>query len=168
MADRLEIAALASEWLGYGYPSAGEQQEAPRPVAGWPSSMVGNGSHRIDCSSFAAWMIFALYPGEYTRDDYADMQIYDAARPYSNVEWLISQGLGVERTPRPMEWSYCQTWQGTPGQSRGHARLVMTQYEGAVLCLESTISDLSRGPQWRATSWDDLNGRAGCRAVVLR
>jgi hypothetical protein len=122
----------------------------------------------VDCSTFAAWMILAAYPDDYADGDYAALQIYDATKPWSNVEWLLSRGLGEERAPMLSEWAYCQTWQGVPGQAPGHARLVLTRPDGVALCLESTESQLASGPQWRATTWADLRGRPACRAVVLR
>ena len=168
MARILDVQEIAAEWLGWSYPENGERQEAPRAVAGWPDSLVGTGTRAIDCSSFAAWMIFALYPGSYTRTDYEALQIYDAERPWSNIAWLLDQRIGVERAALVDEWSYVQTWEGEPGRSRGHARLALTRPHGEVLTLESTVTTIANGPQWRAMSWDSLRRRAACRAVVLR
>lgn len=164
----MTLPELAGEWLGWRYPRAGEPQEAPRSVTGWPDSLVGTGTRAIDCSSFGAWMLFALYPDDYTRGDYEALQIYDAAKPWSNIDWLIAQRLGVEREARVDEWAYVQTWEGVPGQSRGHARLALTRPRGEVLTLESTVTELVSGPQWRRMTWADLGARHAMRAVVLR
>lgn len=168
MAGIIEVQELAAEWLGWRYPEAGERQEAPRLVSGWPSSLVGTGTRAIDCSSFAAWLLFALYPGNYTREDYEALQIYDAAKPWSNVDWVVAQRIGVERAPLVDEWAYVQTWEGVPGQSRGHARLVLTRPHGEILTLESTTTAMASGPQWRTMTWADLQSRRAMRAVTLR
>ena len=164
----MTLTDLAGEWLGWRYPRAGEPQEAPRSVAGWPDSLVGTGTRAIDCSSFAAWMLFALYPDDYTRGDYEALQIYDAAKPWSNIDWIMTQRIGVERPALVDEWAYVQTWEGVPGQSRGHARFVLTRPHGEVLTLESTVTGISSGPQWRAMTWADLQSRRAMRSVVLR
>ena len=67
MSDTFHV--LASEWLGWRYPARGDKQEAPRQVPGWPSSLVGNNTRVVDCTTFATWMLMAAYPRNWTSSD---------------------------------------------------------------------------------------------------
>jgi hypothetical protein len=160
----VEVRRLASFWLGWRYAMPAEAQEVPYEVDGYPRSLVGTGAKRIDCSSFCAWILMAHYALLWDREAYEALQIYDAAKPFSNIDLLISRGISPQmRLPEAHNWHLVQTWEGTAGASPGHSRLAYHDGSATALCLESTESSAASGPQWRRCEWSDLLSRSAVR-----
>ena len=158
----------ASHWLGWRYPRGGETQEIPHTVSGYPTSLYGTGTRCIDCSSFCAWMLMNHHSVLWTREAYEALQIYDAAKPFSNIDLLIDAGISPRITePVPHRWHLVQTWEGAPGASPGHSRLAYHNDTFTARTLESTVSSVASGPQWRDIDWADLQSRHAMRLALV-
>ena len=166
LTHRLQIGA--SLWLGYRYARTGEQQEAPQMINGFPTSLYGTGTRAVDCSTFCAWMLMHTCRQLQDREAYEALQIWDATKPFSNVDLCISRGIASSAdTPARGCWHLVQTWQGEAGKSQGHSRLAYCNGSALASCLESTISDRADGPQWREVQWSDLLSRHAVRLARL-
>ena len=162
------IQAQASYFLGWRYASTGEQQEVPYYVQGYPSTLLGTDTRAIDCSSFVSWLLMAIYPQLQDREAYEALQIWDPAKPFSNVDLVIDRKIASSaETPAKGCWYLVQTWEGEAGKSAGHSRLAYCDGSDLARCLESTISQRSDGPQWREVQWHDLLSRHAVRLARL-
>ena len=163
-----KIQAQASLFLGWRYARSGEQQEVPYYVQGFPSSLLGTDARRVDCSTFTAWLLMSVYPQLQDRKAYEALQIWDAAKPFSNCDLLMARRVaGEAETPAKGCWYLVQTWEGEAGASQGHSRLAYCDGSDLALCLESTISQRADGPQYREILWQDLLTRAAVRLARL-
>lgn len=151
------VAELASEWAGWRYGST--DQEAPRHVQGWQLRQTG--TRKIDCITLTTWMLLALLAHiDWTMEDWEALQIYDPDRPWSAIERLVARGAGVEvDVPTVGAWHVCQTWEGRPGYSSGHSRLLLGLADGWCLVWESSVAH--GGPGWGVWPWSHFTGRGG-------
>jgi len=157
---RIRIAA--SYTLGFRY-GTGASVRFPSPIPGVDVTLSPYSS-QIDCSSFTAWILSVVYPdAAWDKKTYQDMQIFDAARPWSPLEAAQRAGVATEisQEPVPGRWALCQAWKDArtdDGDSLGggHARLIRFDDEGdGVLVLDSSTRS-SRGPGWSRITWDKL------------
>lgn len=143
------IRLAASDLLGWGY---GGLQAPPGPFVpsrpSWWARGVGapeadgEAQERTDCSTLTAWVLARVYPSaRWTVAAYQDLQIQDAARPWSPIEAVERLGLGQEATtPTRHRWHLCQSWGSLSPLQGGHARLVYVDRDH-VRVLESTTRD---------------------------
>jgi hypothetical protein len=156
---RIRIAA--SYTLGFRY-GTGASVRFPSPYPG-VTVKISPHSSQIDCSSFTAWILSVVYPdAPWDKTTYGDMQIFDAARPWSPIEAVERAGVGSRTASRvPGAWALCQAWKDArtdDGDSLGggHARIIRFDEEGdGVLVLDSSTRS-SRGPGWSRITWDKL------------
>ena len=142
------IRIVSSELLGFGYGPPG----FPRPP-GALEELAGlvDSTKLIDCSSLAAFVLFEVFDG-FTFDHYRQIQIYDAAQPFSNLAAVVSAGVGsVVAAPIPGRWHLMQTWHGLEPLKGGHTRIVYCDGD-QLEALESTGLG-NGGPRWSALSW---------------
>jgi hypothetical protein len=102
--------------IGYLYrPKGRDPLIEPLPAGGLkaiPDVVRQRGEARItDCSTFAGVGVVGALPGQWDDDSYGDMQITDAARPYSPIEAAIRSGVGREvGAPVADRWHLVQVW----------------------------------------------------------
>lgn len=143
------IRLAVSDLLGWGY---GGQAAPPGPFvpsrpAWWPQKVGapeadGEAQERTDCSTLTAWSLARVYPSaRWTVAAYQDLQIQDAARPWSPIEALERLGVAQEVTaPTPHRWHLVQSWRSLKPLEGGHARLAYVDRDH-VRVLESTTRD---------------------------
>lgn len=170
----VRIRVAASELLGYGYGGPA----VPRRPSWWPRGVgapeaTTEQDERIDCSTLTAWVLAEVYPSaRWTVAAYQDLQIQDAARPWSPVEAVERLGLGQQvAAPTPFRWHLVQSWRSLSPLQGGHARLVYVDRD-VVHVLESTTRDDDGDGQRDGVRWVRLASPAAipgtARWAVLR
>ena len=76
-------------------------------------------------------------------DDVAALNIHDASKPFSNIEWYVEEGLaGKVVMPRhPLKvghWYVVQVWKTLTPLSSGHVILMRRNHDGTMTIVEST------------------------------
>ncbi len=166
---RIRIAA--ADVLGWRYVT-GNGVRFPTDREGLPSSLVDPAGGGIDCSSFTAYVLTTVFPdGKWDRDRYAELQIMDAAQPWSPIDAIERAYVG-SRVDAPVggAWHLTQTWKSLSPLSGGHARLsyAMPGDPNQLLVLESTNANNKVGPRWSRTTWSKLAAYGGgAKAAAL-
>lgn len=159
------IRAAAHDLMGLRY---GRSARFPRGAPGIPSSLVGNAT-AIDCSSLTAYCVLHAYAGRLADPGrlYRDLQVFDAARPWSPVEGVKREGIGVEPPLYALgAWYLVQRWRLTSPLRGGHALLVCDHGIGGIEVLESVSRDY-RGPAYRTSTWAELGQGGQVQAAML-
>lgn len=172
----VRIRLASNDCLGWRYGSGTKTRfPASRPML--PQRLVDPNGGYIDCSSFTSYVMATVFPdGHWTRARYAELQIFDAERPWSPLSAVEYAGVG-SRIPGPVKgaWALCQAWVDASTRdgdsvSGGHARIVYCdpEDEDQILVLEST-SRSSIGPRWTRTRFSALRSRypGGVRLAAL-
>lgn len=177
----VRIRLAVCDLLGWRY-SRTNAFPARRP--GMPASLARPGLPNlgIDCSSQSSYVVITATPdGAWTPDRYAELQIQDAARPWSPLDAVETAKVGFKvAKPIPGRWHLSQTWvdangaDGTPLQG-GHARI--THCDPAdpdlLFVFESStrthpIDGGALGPTWSVTRVSELLKKyPGARWAVL-
>lgn len=177
---RIRLAAV--DYLGGRY-SRTVRFPAPRP--GLPVSLVEPRATNlgVDCCSFGAYVLITAMPrARWDAARYRELQIMDAAHPWSPIEAVERAGAG-SRVDHPVAgcWHVTQKWDDPhpeevdgDGLSGGHFRLSRATEADPdlLLVLESTSRRGGIGPTWSWARWSDLaasaRGKGGdCRAAAL-
>lgn len=171
---RLRLAA--NDCLGWRYGTGNKVRfPAARPML--PERLVDPDGGCIDCSSFTAYVLATAYPGgHWSRARYAELQIFDAQRPWSPISAVEYAGVG-SRIDGPAKgvWALCQSWVDASTRdgdslSGGHARIVFCSNRDPdhLAVLEST-SRSSTGPRWSKVRFSELQIRypGGVRLAAL-
>lgn len=173
--ERLLTAFSEMAAWGYAYSDADVRFPAYRPclpsskcLSDNPTSCVS--SHKTNCSSMTSYLLFTVYPDQWTSQDYKDLQIMDAARPWSPIECVASKSFGEEVVqPVPLEWHLSQKWKSLDPLSGGHARLVRCLDDGNTLFVLEATNRNNLGVTTSVITWDELvEGNAGCRLALLK
>lgn len=91
--------------LGWRYSTAPGKAGSPYPTPGASLQPTGY----TNCSVFAWALLTGAYPDvPWSAEDYARMQIMDAAERFSNVDMLIAKGVGVPASET--RWTLYQGW----------------------------------------------------------
>jgi len=174
------ICLAASDLLGWHYRDENGNR-FPLPAPSLPPQLVKTGlpEQGIDCSSFTAYCLTSGFPrAAWTPATYADLQIFDAARPWSPIEAVVAARVGsavVELASAP-EGSVLltQAWSSLSPLSGGHARLCRKHASGVLEVLEASSrtekgGTLGIGPTRTWTTVIDLQRKykAGVRGAVL-
>lgn len=156
---RLRLAA--SDLLGWRYKTGSDVRfPAARNGLAVPSSMIDPDGPGIDCSSLTAYLLMTAYPeAPWNGDRYGELQIFDAAEPWSPIDAVEQAGVG-SRVSAPVAgtWHLTQTWKSLNPLSGGHARLAYASPTDAdqLLVLESSSRSNGIGPRFSRTRWSDL------------
>lgn len=139
----------ASDLFGWHYPGA-DGNHFPAQRGSLPSQLVkpGVAQQGIDCSSQSSYLAQTMNPyAAWTEQDYADMQIFDANRPWSPMDVPPRLGIGVALAKAEdavegdvvlsQAWVDASTTDGD-SLSGGHARVCRVGVNGALEVLEST------------------------------
>lgn len=129
-------------YLGGSYTT--KRPQAPFDIPG-TFAALGNGK-ATNCSTMTACLLAAVYPHlSWSREDYADLQIFDSSRPHSPMDAVIRRGIG-RQVPDfiPGRWHLVQGWRSIE-PLRGHAFLVQALVHGPLLVLQAS-SKGSVGP----------------------
>ncbi len=161
------IRIVASELLGWRYGSPGY----PRRLASiTQTDSLVDSRRRIDCSSLTAFVLTNAFPfAGWVFDDYRDLQIYDASRPFSPIDAVTRRGIGqAAEAPIAGRWHLCQTWIKLDPLGGGHARLFRAIDSDRMEILESTNLENGIGPRWALSTWAEFAPRyAGIRIAAL-
>ena len=133
--------------------------------------------HRTNCSSMTAYVLFTVYPNKegfggsrWTAQDYKDLQIMDAKRPWSPIECVGSKPFGkVVDDPVPLEWHLSQKWKSLSPLKSGHARIVRCLDDGDTLLVLEATNRNDLGVTASKISWQKLKSdNAGSKLVLLK
>lgn len=186
----MSIPTAAAHFLGWRYANTREGEKNRLPVVRdcLPSSLLLKpGQDRlVDCSTFwTAVMVYRHAWVDWDAEAYPDMQIFDAARPWSPVDAWVRHGLGNDlnlgenahgrrAVLEPAQgWGAYQGWVDPDlpevdgdGVSGGH----QWGYHGGMGVRLHSTSRGSRGPTREHADWGDLLAyyKGGIRGVELR
>lgn len=152
------IRLAASAYLGWPYRS-GSVPAVAFSSPGVADKLVGQPATGVDCSTMTTSILTAVYPrAGWTQQDYADLQIFDAARRDSPMGAVVRRGVGLRVDDFAAgDWYLVQGWRKSGG---GHAFLVFAGTD-SILKLESTSRKYTQtgtpiGPRWLPTTADAL------------
>lgn len=173
--ERMLLAfAECSSWL---YASTDGAVRFPRYRDHLPSSrcLTDNptacqSTHKTNCSSLTSYLLFTVYPNDWTAQDYKDLQIMDAARPWSPIDCVAAKPFGEQVSkPVPGHWHLCQKWKSLSPLSGGHARLVRCLDDGDTLLAIEATNRGGLGVTTSVLTWSDLvSANQEARLAVLR
>lgn len=163
------IRHAASFYLGSLYD--GQRPRVAHASQWIPAQLVSNDpAPGTSCSPFAGAVVIDAFPmARWSSQSWADLQIMDAARPWSPIAAVVAAGIGSE-VGRPMSgrWHYCQGWSGLD-----NGRIVATSGGHSWLCYGDDLilqaSSAAGRVTWTRREWTQSLGRygSGVRVAVL-
>jgi len=157
VAARLAVCSLP--YMGWGYESP------PTGVAyrsGWlPPGLLVQGQGDIDCSTFTASVLMAMYPqAPWTEREYGDLQVFrdrlpdNPDSPIQAVERMCIGGSLTAETMEPGFWHLLQLWRRADFTG-GHAVFAMRLTDGGYHTVESSSSCCGPVRRHRPADWLD-------------
>jgi len=138
MADRdldltERLCAALEAWTEHHY---GGKADLPSDVKGAPSSLMGTGTHQVDCSTFTWSVLTQVFPdAPWSVDYYKRWQMWNRKDMWGPIK--VAEELGIGKDEHGSGWYLYQVWKG---QWQGGHSFLGFSCGGRLLVLEATSS----------------------------